>query len=366
MGLFNVPAKFKTFFNESLFNSNSYKNYLEPMLESWLPGKSLLFTKARVEQTTLEREDVISLTLSPDKKWKGFVPGQFIQITIEIKGVLYHRIFSISSSQSEFADNNQIRLSIQKQNLGKVTSYIFEDLKVGEYLGITEAMGVFTLQSAKQKNVVMIAGGVGITPILSMLKSTDNTDLSLTLLYYAATDKPHLFQKELQEISSRKNNFEIHIINSDEEGFFSINHIQKYCPDYRSNDLFLCGPEAMDRHVRKILSENDFDSSKIISESFTAQKSFNPDSKEIKQVNIELENSKKVFTVSNDKTILELLETNGQQPKFGCRMGICNQCSCKKVSGVVFNHHDNQVSGTGEEYIKICSTIPMGDIKIEL
>jgi stearoyl-CoA 9-desaturase NADPH oxidoreductase len=366
MGLFNVPAKFKTFFNESLFNSNSYKNYLEPMLESWMPGKSLLFTKARVEQITLEREDVISLVLSPDKKWKGFIPGQFIQITMEIKGVLYHRIFSISSALKDFQETGQIRLSIQKQHLGKVTTSIFEDLNVGDYLNISEAMGVFTLQNVYESRLLMIAGGVGITPILSMLKSVEDNSLSILVLYYATSSKHHLFEKELLEISQRNKNITIHKMNSDEVGFFSSNHLQNFCPDFKERDLFLCGPEAMDKHVRNVLAENNFNVSKVYAESFTAQKSFNPDSKEIKQVNITLEKSKKEFTVTNDKSILELLENNGQQPKYGCRMGICNQCSCKKVSGVVFNQHDNQLSGTGEEYIKICSTIPMGDIKIEL
>lgn len=366
MGLFDVSANFKTFFNESLFNSNSYKNYLEPMLESWMPEKSLLFTKAKVEAIKKEREDVISLTLSPDKKWKGFVPGQFIQITIEIKGVLYHRIFSISSALKDFQETGQIRLSIQKQHLGKVTTSIFDDLKVGDYLNISEAMGEFTLQKATKSQLLMIAGGVGITPILSMLKSVEDSSLSILVLYYATSSRPHLFEEELLEIGRQNENISIHKINSDEVGFFSSKHLENFCPDFKNRDLFLCGPEAMDRHVRKVLAENSFNTSNIYSDSFSAQKSFNPDSKEIKQVNITLEKSKKEITVANDKSILELLENNGQQPKYGCRMGICNQCSCKKVSGVVFNQHDKQVSGTGEEYIKICSTIPMGDIKIEL
>ncbi len=336
------------------------------MLESWIPEKSLISSKAKVEQINLEREDVISLTLNPDKKWKGFIPGQYIQVSIEINGVIFHRIFSISSSISDFEDKKQIRLTIQKQHGGKVTPYIFDSLKAGEYIRISEAMGVFTLENSRQSNILMVAGGVGITPILSMLKSVEINDRNISLLYYATSEKPHLFSEELIAAGIKMKNISVHFINSDKEGFFSSNHLKKYCPDFESRDLYLCGPEAMDKHVKKVLAENNFDSSKIFSEAFTAQKPFNPDNKEIKQVTITLGNSKKAFTVSNDKPILELLENNGQQPKYGCRMGICNQCSCKKTSGVVYNHHDNNVSGTGEEYIKICSTFPMGDIKIEL
>lgn len=366
MVLFNFPVKLKSFVNESLFNSSSYKNYLEPMLEVWMPEKSLITSKAKVEKISLEREDVLSIVLSPDKKWKGFIPGQFIQVEIEINGVMFKRIFSISSGIQEFRQKGQIRLSIQRQAFGKVTSYLFENLKAGAYINISEAMGSFTLEDKTENLILMIAGGVGITPILSMLKSFENENLSIVLLYYSTTERPHLFKEELLDVVFNNENISVININSDSKGFFSTEHLVEICPDYKNRLIYLCGPEAMDKHVRKVLAENNYDTSKIFSEAFTAQKPFNPEKKEVKQVAIDLEKSKKSLIVSNDKTILELLENNGQQPTYGCRMGICNQCSCKKVSGVVFNHHDNNISGTGEEYIKICSTIPMGDIKIEL
>jgi stearoyl-CoA 9-desaturase NADPH oxidoreductase len=360
-----IAQDFITFLNESLFNSPSFRNYLEPVLESWKLPRSFLFSNAKVEEIVAERDDVLSIVLSPDKKWKGFIPGQYVQIGLEINGVYYRRIFSISSSLELFQKHRKIRLSIQKQHLGKVTNHLFDTIKKGDFLKLGEAMGQFTLESCENTNILMVAGGVGITPILSMLSSVQDDSKNITLLYYAQNLRPHLFSSALEDIKANHPNIAIHLLNSDIDGFFAVEHLEKYCPNYSERSLYLCGPAAMAAHVRKVW-EALGGKKDIHSEAFTAQRIFSFDADKKKQVNVKLSKSQQEFNELNDSTLLELLEKKGVNPTFGCRMGICNQCSCKKVSGVVFNQTDNSLSGTGEEYIKICSSIPVEDVEIEL
>lgn len=361
----SISKKISRYLNESLFNTNSYKTYFEPIMEAWFAEKSLLTAKAIIKAMVLEREDVISITLAPDAKWKGFKPGQYVQIGIEINGVHYHRIFSISSGITEFEQQGTIRLTIQKQSFGKVTTYIFEHLSEGSYLSISDAMGDFTIDKLERENTLMIAGGVGITPLLSILKTGERIK-ETTLMYYATSLKPHLMEQELNEVKSLQSNISVQLVNSDKEGFFCKRHLEQYCPEFLNMNILLCGPTAMDSHVRNVLENERFDMQYCYAESFTAAKPLEMEDTQVKEVKISMLKYHQTIHVNNDKTMLELLEDNGMQPKHGCRMGICNQCSCKKVSGVVYNLQDRKLSGTGEEYIKICTTVPVGDIEIDL
>jgi ferredoxin-NADP reductase len=318
---------------------------------------------AKIVDIKQERDDVVSLVLKPGRRWKGFKAGQFVQLGIEINGSLHQRTFSISSNEQLYAEKGLVRVSIQKQKQGKVTAYIFDKLKLDNYLRISASMGVFTLENSTNNPTLFIAGGVGITPILSMLSSLSNSNQKMTLMYYAGQDKPHLFIQELIALSSK--NLEIHIIDTDKEGFFSVQHLNRFCPDFIESKIYLCGPQAMDNHVRTVLDKAGIVEENIISESFTA-KAYAVNEEGVQSITISLAKAYKRFKVQNNKTILELLEGQNHQPKHGCRKGMCNQCACKKKTGMVYNILTNKLSDSGEEFIRICSTIPVGDLVLDL
>lgn len=355
----------KSFLSHAFFNNDSFKHYFEPIIENYIPEYSLLHTKAKVENIYLERPDVINLILKPQKNWKGFKAGQFIQLGFEINGIVYQRIFSISSDELLYRKEGIIRCSIQKQEKGKVTPYLFEHLAKHSFVQISEAMGNFIINNDLPSDVLFIAGGVGLTPILSILSSNTNSDSSFVLMYYASKERPHLFVDELLEIKKLNSNIEIHLLDSNDIGFFSENHLLNFCNDFQKRKIYLCGPQAMDKLAHEVLEKLNVEKSNIISESFTAQKFSTLDTIS-KDIEIQLSISNRKLHVRNDKTILELLENNNEQPKYGCRMGICNQCKCKKTEGLVYNIHTKSISDSGEEFIKICSTLPIGNIKLAL
>jgi ferredoxin-NADP reductase len=359
-----VAFKIKSFVNQSFFNTESYKNYLEPIVEMYQPSNSLLHHLAKIVAIQTEREDVKSLYLKPNKRWKGFKEGQYVQLGFKINGILYHRIFSISSNQQLFKTEGLIRVTIQRQHMGKVTNHVFDGLQLNTFIQFSEAMGNFTLENETKDNILFIAGGVGITPILSMLSGQLNTKSQYTLMYYASKDKIHLFKEELNNFTKTHKNLKIHLMDTDQEGFLSKEHLQDVCPDFKNRLIYLCGPQAMDNHVKSVLSKEGFEPENLFTESFTAQ-AYSAQTT-VKEVEISLFNTQKKFVVKNDNTILELLEQQKEQPKYGCRMGICNQCTCKKTSGLVYNIQTKRVSDSGEEFIKICSSVPLGDVTLVL
>ncbi len=363
--ILDVSFKIKTFINRSIFNSDSFRGYLEPVVEMFKLNTSFLYTMAKIVDIKQERDDVVSLVLKPGRRWKGFKAGQHVQLGIEINGSLHQRTFSISSNEQLYAEKGLIRVSIQKQEQGKVTSYIFDKLKLNSYLRISAATGVFTMENNLENPLLFIAGGVGITPILSMLSSIQNINQKLTLMYYASQEKPHLFLNDLVVLTSKNINLKIQIIDTTMQGYFSVEHLIEFCPDFKEREILLCGSKAMDIHVKRVLNKVGFIEDNILTESFTAPM-FSMNESEVINVTIALSKAYKLFNVKNNKTILELLESQNQQPKHGCRKGMCNQCACKKKTGMVYNVLTKKLSDSGEEFIRICSTIPVGDLVLDL
>jgi stearoyl-CoA 9-desaturase NADPH oxidoreductase len=353
--------RLRSFLSQTLFNTQSTRAYFEPLAENWIPSYSLLHPKAQIIRVDIERNDILHLYLRPNFMWRGFAPGQYVELGVEINGSIKKRIFSISSSGNQFRTEGIIRLSIQKQKNGQVTPFLFEGLKVGTYVQLGRASGQFILPEIEKKSLLLIAGGVGITPFMSMLSSIQG-DRAITVLYYANSVHPHILREELERLPS---NIQVRMIYSDREGRLSTEHLQRYCPDFSERNIMICGPSEMEAAVRTTLLEQGIEQRAISSESFSAAACHAPSIGLVEEVRISLSRSYQEFKAANNKSILEILESKGLNPRFGCRMGICNECSCKKISGTVINRKDNTLSHAGEEFIRICSAMPAGDLVLE-
>ena len=345
----------RSFINKSLFNASSSSAYFEPVMEKWMPSFSLLGPMAVVNAVSYERDDIIHLWLKPNFLWKGYRPGQHVSLGADLNGTRQSRSFSISSSPEVYEAAGTIRLSIQRQIQGHLTNYLFENAKVGMHLHLSEAKGDFTISDTKAEKRLFIAGGVGITPVRSMLSGLNGDD---KVLYYANRHKPHILMNEAE-------NGNIIPIHTNEEGRFSIAHLDQYCPDFKERKIYISGPTSMEQHVREILKTEGVEEEDILSESFFIPTATNNMKGLVEEVRISLANSYHEFKAANNKSLLEILENKGLNPRFGCRMGICNECSCKKISGTVLNARDNTLSHAGEEFIRICSSIPLGDLVLE-
>jgi ferredoxin-NADP reductase len=345
-------------FDKTLFNTD-FKSYFSPIFDSVNRDSNFKFI-AKVIDIKVEREDVISITLQTPKKWKSFVPGQFIEITFKINAVYYTRIFSISSPLNQLQNERTITLTIQKQLGGKVTNWIFDKIKVNSIVGISEAKGDFTL-SKSDKSIMIIAGGSGITPFRSILYQCIESNSDVVLLYYCKSGQ-HLYADELTSLEKYKN-IKIKCLASDIEGRFSPSHLASYCPDFLSRKILICGPNEMIEDTQACLLKNNVENKNILFEYFK-KKNYNTHSSEKIIGKLELKNRE--FTIDNTKSILEHLESNMLQPKYGCRMGLCKQCTCTKQSGIVFNQLTQKYSEDGKEDIQICVSTPIGDVKINL
>lgn len=360
MTIAGIFSNIRKEFNKTLFNTSA-GNYFEPLVEKYLPEISLVDIKAKVMDLHYEKEDILTITLKPNRKWGSFIAGQYVEIGVKINAVNYYRTFSISSTSEQYLQQGTITLTIQKQDNGKVTGWLFGHLKIGSMVTLSKAKGEFVLPSEKSP-VLFIAGGSGITPFISMLHACIVEKRDAVLLYYGKSDQ-HIFQGKFQTFHNHPH-IRIELISTTEEGRISIGQLEKYCPDFRERVAFICGPDTMNTDVQRLLTENGVGEHQVVSEYFKAAKYIPAEHLKNNQAVIKLGNKR--FDIQGDISMLEQLEAHGVRPKYGCRMGLCKQCQCVKSSGIVYNQLTGKFSESTEEIIQICVSVPVGEVEIKL
>jgi len=212
-------------------------------------------------------ENVAELKLVPLGETIKFLPGQFVFIRFEDKGVLSEsHPFSISSPYSQ---ENGLSLGIK--TLGDYTSMLYL-MKPGAICRIEGPFGAFSYKKAKSKRQIWVAGGIGITPFLGMARQI-NSDIASAANYkidlYYAVKNPNeaAFAEELSEIARRNNNFKFYQHFSEKDGHISARLI-KSDGDINGAEIFLCGPLSFMRSLRNQFVEIGFDNGRIHSEEF--------------------------------------------------------------------------------------------------
>lgn len=223
--------------------------------------------KYHVKEIKWETHDTFTLRLKQNKKL-FFKPGQFCFLRIN-KNKLYARHpFTISSSP------NEDTLDFTMKITGRFTKTASQ-LKEGEEVIVDGPFGIFTIKDEK-KDLVFIAGGVGITPFASMIKERlhSKEQQNITLLYGSKTKEDIIFRKELDEVKEEwfKN---VYVLSNEEipekdqeQGRVTIEILKKYVKDVNNSLFYLCGPEPMKVEIIKILKNIGVRNENIRIESF--------------------------------------------------------------------------------------------------
>ncbi len=210
------------------------------------PAYSFFKHKFVIERVVKENEDIYSVYVSGKRMGDyNFESGQYANLIFMQKNMWFHHPFSYSDSYN----GNNIRFSIKAS--GDFTSKI-NNLKVGTRVWIDGPLGTFTLKKATKNKYLFIAGGIGITPILSMIKSIEEKNNAM-LLYSNKTEKDSVFDKELIESNIKSYNF---YTEKSQDNRIDIEKINNLCPDFKERDIYICGPSQMIIDLVKKLENN--------------------------------------------------------------------------------------------------------------
>ena len=315
-----------------------------------------------------------------------FRPGQYLSLKVNINGVEITRPYSIASCPSD-ALKGFYELTIRKEENGFLTSYIWDNWKVGTKIESSGPEGFFYFDRLRDsKQIVGIAGGSGITPFRSIAKAIVEgiIDANLTLLYGSSDEEDIIYYNEFKDLEKKfpdKLNIvyilscEVVSIKGCEQGFITADIIKKYC-DIPKSSFFLCGPQIMYNFVEKELTQFNLPLRRIRREAFgevkdvtsfpnfpleLAEKSF--------KMTVHMGELTKEFPALATESMIVAMERAKLAPPSKCRSGECGFCRSLLISGDVYVNPVSDWRRAADKkfgYIHPCSSYPLSDIEIKV
>lgn len=286
-----------------------------------------------------------------------FTQGQYLTLRTTINSEDVRRSYSICSSPLD----NEMRVAVKKTEQGLFSTYVNEKLKRGDVLDVMEPIGKFfvPLDPASTRSYIGFAAGSGITPLMSIIKTTLRAEpnSSFTLVYGNRNRQSIIFKEELEALKNLyMERFRIiHILSrerTDAEinfGRIDAEKCGQLCEknlDIKGTDaFFLCGPEQMIFSVKGQLEQLDVDSRKIHFELFTTpgKKPFVPSANVIAQsseaksrITVKLDGRSFDFDLGfASEPILDAALKQGADLPYACKGGVCCTCRAKLLEGEV-------------------------------
>jgi predicted ferric reductase len=216
----------------------------------------------KVKNINQLNQDVVEVEMISLNKKMIFAPGQFAFFKFKSGKVSSEsHPFSISSSTSE---NN---LKIIVKNLGDYTN-LLKKLRVNDGVLVDGPYGNFSYKKIKNKNQIWIAGGIGITPFLSMAKTLES-DYKVDLYYSVKGNKDAIRVGDLQEVARRNPNFRYKLWVTNDNGYIKLEIISKMSGSLNDKEIFLCGPSGFMESLESQFISLGINAKKIHYENFS-------------------------------------------------------------------------------------------------
>jgi len=338
---------------------DSYLEQVDPLL---------VLGECRAEVVAVERgtEESVTLTLRPNRAWKGFRAGQFVNVAVEIDGVRHQRCYSPACAEGR---GGAVEITTKRHPEGLVSSFLVERAEPGMVVGLSPAEGDFQLPDPRPDSILLIGGGSGITPLMAILRTlfAEGYERPVALLYYAPDADRCIYREELERLTAAHPNFQLRRsytrapATGELDGHFSPAHLPQADPDFTAAETFACGPPALLDAVRGTWA-NGLEQ-RLHVESFVPP-TFVPVG-EPGEGAISFADSG-VEVANTGESLLAQAEAAGLSPEYGCRMGICHTCTCRKRSGTHKNLLTGEVSSAPDEEIQLCVSAALGDLTVEL
>lgn len=282
-----------------------------------------------------------------------FLPGQFITLKVEIEGKFFFRSYSISSAPRL---DDVLSITIKRVEGGLVSNYLLDHYKAGQLVEFLSPQGRFLIQNSikNERRLILFAGGSGITPIMSILRSTlYNEPKSKVNLFYASKDKDSIiFRQRLEDLVAKfPERLAVHHILSQENQELdfsytpgrltaaSINTLLSNLHEELRREYYICGPTGMMELVYKSLLDLQVPKSLIHQERFVAteqhleaQIDYEGPSTEVEVI---LGSETHKIQVPPGSTVLRSAIDQQISLPHSCLRGICASCMGQLLQGEV-------------------------------
>ncbi len=318
-----------------------------------------------------------------------YLPGQFLTLAVLLNDKPVKRSYTIASSptQQDFAE-----ITVKHEEPGEVSAFLHNRVQPGDVLEFSGPSGSFIFTGRECKCILLIGGGVGITPLMSVLRYLMDRSWSgdIYFLYSIGTPAEFIFREELEYLQRRHPNLRVGVTVSRPEGTdwkgatgrITKGFINQSVPDLASRYVHLCGPVPMMEGVKKMLTELGVPPARIKTEAFgpvlgkpepippqpaSPARTAEETAARVALPTVAFSVSDKSGPLAPDKTILDVADEVGVEIDNSCRVGTCGTCRVKLLAGKVsMAVEDGLETGDKEKGIILaCQAKSTGNVVVE-
>lgn len=355
-----------------------------------------------VTRKVKESKEITSFYLEPEDKKEipNFQPGQYLTIKLEVPGQKKPAIRTYTlSDYTEPCEH--YRLSIKREQRpegqdvpdGLVSNFMHDRVQKETVIAAKPPSGKFFLDVHDPLLAVLVSNGVGITPMISMVKAASLTNNSasdspsnprpILFVHGARNGHSHAFREELKQLGEQNPNLTVHYAYSrptqedagqyQTTGHLDADLVQRLVAK-RDAEFYLCGSPPFLKSLREGLQNAGVPENRIFFEVFTTgrpgvtekEPATNTATSTAETAEITFTKFGKTTTwTPQDGTILEFAEANGLNPPYSCRQGICGTCECKLQEGEV-EYDQDPIADVESGSILICISRPKTALVIEV
>jgi ferredoxin-NADP reductase/MOSC domain-containing protein YiiM len=337
----------------------------------------------RVVNVVDECADVRSFHLQPADggPLPRFRAGQFLTVTCPLPDGEVQRTWSLSDYAAE---PSTYRVSVKRESVGRASGWMHDNVYVGTELQVRAPAGRFMLDRGAFKPLILVAGGIGVTPLLAMAKShlaRGPVAPPVHLIHCVRNGDNLAFRTELRELAVLPGVHVDHVFSDPRPGeaqgrdytvagrltldvladLVRDTHIihggRRINLPWYDCDVYLCGPQSFQDSLLGQMSGQGIDIARIRRESFQRPVT-NPSMHAVERAEVVLQRSGRAleWVAGEHASLLELLDRHGIETPSICRMGICHACRCHLVSGKV--HHSVAPQGVEAGSALLCCSMP--------
>jgi ferredoxin-NADP reductase len=337
---------------------------------------------ARVVAVRAETPSSRTLVLELGRGFQMPQPGQYAMFGVVIQGVRHRRAYSPRVVNSRL---RQIAITVQRQPGGLVSNHLNAHTRVGDVIEVEQPAGHFTLPSPAPMEVLMLAGGSGITPNMAMLEhlKANAPATRATLIYFARSAEERILAKALRELANAWPNLRYVPIDSVAHTPTSTSAdaghrpgpasgvsqrlldqalLDEVCPNWAHLPAYCCGPAPLMDAARALWAQAGA-SNRLHLEAFAPPRA-EGDPHARHAVRLTRDAIPQAFEAPGDQTLLVAGERAGLSIPHGCRQGICHECTCRLEQGSVKDlESGRQVDGEGQ-LIRLCVSSALSDLEL--